>query len=90
MRIISNFHDYYDCGQRYGQDLSLIYLRNPRVDVYRQKLNYKKNETYKEGPFPFPVCYGIGGFQDVVNYTGKLVSFLYVQQPGVLTLRPTN
>lgn len=29
MRIISKFHDYYDCIQRTGQDQSLLYLRNP-------------------------------------------------------------
>lgn len=28
MRIISNFHDYYDIGMKYGQDSSLIYFRN--------------------------------------------------------------
>ena len=29
MRIISKVQDYYDCGQAYGQDPELIYLRRP-------------------------------------------------------------
>lgn len=29
MRIISKVRDYYDCGQAYGQDPELIYLRRP-------------------------------------------------------------
>lgn len=28
MRIISKFKDYYDCGMSWGQDSSLVYLRN--------------------------------------------------------------
>lgn len=31
MRIISKFHDYYDCIQRLGQDRTVVYLRNPKV-----------------------------------------------------------
>lgn len=42
MRIISNFHDYYDCIQRLGQDPTVIYLRK---------------EKTVEG-WPFPHCYG--------------------------------
>lgn len=33
MRIISKFHDYYDCIQREGQDQSLIYLRKAEDEV---------------------------------------------------------
>lgn len=33
MRIISDFHDYYDCLQRYGQDQSLIYNRKRRIVI---------------------------------------------------------
>lgn len=31
MRIISDFHDFYDCIQRTGQDQTLVYLRKPRI-----------------------------------------------------------
>ena len=42
MRIISRFHDYYDCVQAMGQDRSLVYVRNPEeVDC-------------KQGGFFFP------------------------------------
>ena len=27
MRIISDFHDYYDCVQKMGQDLNTVYIR---------------------------------------------------------------
>ena len=30
MRIISDFHDYYDCIQRMGQDQTLVYLRKQK------------------------------------------------------------
>ncbi len=91
MRIISKFHDYYDCGQKYGQDLSLIYLRHPRVDVYRHKLNYEKNETYKKEPFPFPVCYGVGSYNEnnldslrqyIVGFCGKIYPILAARTPA--------
>lgn len=42
MRIISDFHDYYDCIQRMGQDRSIVYLRRKKV---------------VEG-WPFPSCNG--------------------------------
>lgn len=32
MRIISPFHDYYDCMQGQGQDRTLVYLRQPREE----------------------------------------------------------
>ncbi len=31
MRIISNFHDYYDCIQAYGQDQKFMYMRKPQL-----------------------------------------------------------
>lgn len=30
MRIISSFHDYYDCGMKHGVDRELVYLREPK------------------------------------------------------------
>ena len=33
MRIISDFHDYYDTAMGFGQDLSLVYLRKPQTLV---------------------------------------------------------
>lgn len=48
MRIISEFHDYYDVVQAMGQDQSLLYLRKSREVVV---------ET-KKYPFPFILHYG--------------------------------
>ena len=83
MRIISNFHDYYDCGQRYGQDQSLIYLRHPRVDVYYKQIHYKKNETFKDEKFPLPTCKAIHNYgktiyfhQYIVGFCGKIYPIL--------------
>jgi len=41
MRIISDFHDYYDALQKVAQDRSVVYLR-------------KRREVKIEGPWPFP------------------------------------
>lgn len=36
MRIISNFHDYYDSVQKYGQDKSIVYLRKSDEIPYQE------------------------------------------------------
>jgi len=41
MRIISDFHDYYDAVQKVAQDRSVVYLR-------------KRREVKVKGPWPFP------------------------------------
>lgn len=41
MRIISKFHDYYDCIQSHGIDKSLVYLRQPKD--YEYFLLYNKS-----------------------------------------------
>ena len=43
MRVISDFHDYYDSAQQYGQDQSIIYQRK-KVD-YRNKRDNSNLET---------------------------------------------
>lgn len=70
MRIISNFHDYYDCIQRLGQDQSVIYLRERKI----------------VNDWPFPKCYGKWNRNDgdtrirVVGFCGQvypLIEFRY-------------
>jgi len=38
MRIISDFHDYYDCAQSYGQDMETIYQRKEKEIEYKEKM----------------------------------------------------
>ena len=65
MRIISDFHYYYDAVQREGQDLSLIYLRK---------------QIEEELPFPFPDIYDYGRdisiSQRMVGFCGKVYPVL--------------
>ncbi|MCK5616980.1 hypothetical protein KAR91_84745, partial [Candidatus Pacearchaeota archaeon] len=42
MRIISDFHDYYDCVQAQGQDQSVVWVR--------------KKEDIELENYPFPQC----------------------------------
>lgn len=68
MRIISDFHDYYDCIQRLGQDHTVIYLRR-RKDIKA---------------WPFPGCSGShGGVWKkplcrvrIIGFCGKIVPLL--------------
>ncbi len=70
MRIISDFHDYYDCIQGMGQDQEMIYLRRP------------VEESYYDKKMPFgdlPVFYDDYGRQTdlsvriyVVGFCGKI------------------
>jgi hypothetical protein len=71
MRIISDFHDYYDAVQATGQDQSLIYLRKPEeVEV-------------SEYPFPILSYYTAGREprgpsirQRIVGFCGKIYPVL--------------
>lgn len=69
MRIISDFHDYYDCIQRWGQDRTIVYLR-------------KQKDIKKE--WPFPGCQGGHGGEwekplcrvRVIGFCGKIIPML--------------
>lgn len=74
MRIISDFHDYYDCIQRMGQDQTVVYLR--------------KRETLNSWPFPTPrAVYSVTRNKPlmhhcVIGFCGKIVPMieLYAQE----------
>lgn len=79
MRIISEFHDYYDVVQAMGQDHNLVYLRKPV-------------EAYYEDEYPFPTIQKWGGWtwtisllkypfvvQHIVGFCGKIYPVLEVQ-----------
>ncbi len=73
MRIISKFHDYYDCVQSQGQDQTLIYLRKRRV-VEGRRMHY---------PFPyFTYTYRskIEVHQWIVGFCGKIYPILDVSK----------
>ena len=59
MRIISKFHDYYDCIQRLGQDQTVVYLRE---------------EKELEFDWCFPkLLYWLTGYNDLVSV--KIIGF---------------
>lgn len=64
MRIISTFHDYYDCIQAHGQDQSLLYLRE------------SKEVSLADLPFPtdkrLHCVYELSPERLVVGFCGKL------------------
>ncbi len=74
MRIVSDFHDYYDVVQTSGQDQTLVYLRT-RKDVELTRSSY-----------PFPLFEGTPGYgsrppgvpivQFVVGFCGKVYPIL--------------
>lgn len=71
MRIISEFHDYYDSVQAQGQDQTVVYIRK------------KKEDTVKE--WPFPACRAISWSwsraqlkcrQSIIGFCGKIYPVL--------------
>lgn len=71
MRIISKFHDYYDCIQGLGQDQTVVYLR------YKQEV----------AGWPFPICVGEHAPRwnaslvttRVVGFCGKIIPLIAIQ-----------
>lgn len=47
MRIISKFHDYYDCMQRYGQDDGLVYMRNKETHYFSEHKHLQRQICHK-------------------------------------------
>lgn len=75
MRILSDFHDYYDVVQATGQDQMLVYLRS------------RKEASLNRNTFPFPVFsgtpthyyyrdQGMPVLQSVVGFCGKVYPVL--------------
>ena len=77
MRIISPYKDYYDSVQGQGQDLSLLYLRQPREIVLKGR----------ETPFEFTTLLRHWGNDivdgcNVVGFCGRVVPVLTVHHPS--------
>lgn len=64
MRIISEFRDFYDSVQKYGQDDSLNFIRNPTATVH------------KNNPFKFTIPDWDFGRIGIVGFCGKLYPFI--------------
>ncbi len=85
MRIISNFHDYYDGIQRMGQDRETIYLRRPQEEY--QEIDFAGGSTspfIMHGSWYRPVITLIVGFcgkiyPGLMYYEGIKRRFLYDQ-----------
>lgn len=74
MRVISDFHDYYDCVQGMGQDLNTLYIR-------------KKEEVNLGNEFPFPTFWcrtqtwpkwTVTFHETIVGFCGKIYPILEV------------
>lgn len=81
MRIVSNYHDYYDCVQSIDQDRTLIFSRVKKSVFYERK---------KEFPFNYPI---IGNYRTKsltlmdysVGFCGKIYPIVKLQKPGLET-----
>lgn len=78
MKIISQFHDYYDPVQASGRDGRIVYVRK------MNEVEYEDNAL-----FPFPVCRSSVWFirsslnvsECIVGFCGKIYPLLKVSQP---------
>lgn len=82
MRIISKFHDYYDCIMREGVDPSRVWVRNEEVIYCQEKLPaYKGDKPEKRKkivPWPFPESPSIGRYHyrdDKISRTQYMIGF---------------
>lgn len=74
MRIISEFHDYYDAVQAQGQDQTVVWVRKSET----VKFKTHRNDEGKEYPFP-KFRHGIGWLRDesvrvrqyIIGFCGK-------------------
>lgn len=86
MRIISDYHDFYDCIQAHGQDQEFVYLRKVETTEY-DKDPPKWGKDASVTPWPFPVVdksYGtnkVGFYHQVsiVGFCGKIYPVVEVK-----------
>lgn len=82
MRIVSSFSDYYDCVQRQGQDLSLIYHRQPEEIVSKTRVFSFADRFRRWGT-------DIVTRIEVVGFCGHIHPVLKILKPGDLRVKPT-
>lgn len=71
MRIISKFIDYYDCGQSFSIDPSLLYFRSPERLVFSE--NDGRYSAVMEACRSVPKCNAVCSFSPaVLGFCGKL------------------
>lgn len=66
MRIISNFHDYYDCLQATDEDKKTLYIRNP---LEGPQLDYRKDWPFPKLGFHYRSIYVI---KYIIGFCGKI------------------
>jgi len=76
MRIISDFHDYYDCIQSVGQDQNLVYFRNKRIIKHGRQWPFPSISTHR---FWDREC-NLDITQYVVGFCDKIYPMLSVRQ----------
>lgn len=83
MRINSNFRDYYDCIQSYGQDQSVVWNRFAKVVEYDKNIFYQSDNRY------FPNDTGVGILTSTVDYWRIYLGFCGKVYPVIRTLEHT-
>ena len=78
MRIVSKQKDYYDCMQKYGQDLTTVYVRHLETEQFEESYGKKK-------PWPFHYIYNlyiseIIVKQYIVGFCGKIYPLITIQK----------
>lgn len=81
MRIISPFKDYYDCVQSQGQDLSLIYNRQPEEIISKTRVFSFVSLLNRWGS-------DIVSRVEVVGFCGHVHPVLKIHKPGDARVKP--
>ncbi len=77
MRIISNFHDYYDSVQAHGQDHALIYHRVPyTVNFGREDFPFEDNDTFGQGWYYEPPYFS--AIKYYIGFCGKVYPMIKI------------
>jgi hypothetical protein len=78
LRVISNFHDYYDGVQKLGQDLSLIYNR---VEIIEKFMN--NTFPYLRGWNRFYNSKSIGFDSKIMGFCGKIYPLILIGEETI-------
>ena len=78
MRILSEFHDYYDSVQKTGQDQTLLYVRRPRDVHYENRDRYPFPTTHRHWFYRSDRLHVL---EHVIGFCGKIFGMLVLAKP---------
>jgi len=83
MRIISKFHDYYDCGLAHGIDDQLMYIREKKEILHKRtngnKFNGLKPAMFENEVFGLSPRFGVKTDRFLVGFCGKIYKGVRLQ-----------